>query len=60
MTTLKQQAHALIDQLPEHATWQDVAYVLSLIVDIEAGLVESYSALGDDIETMRKHFGLTK
>ncbi|MDR3416902.1 MAG: hypothetical protein P4L83_12015 [Nevskia sp.] len=35
--TLKQQAHALIDQLPDDATWHDVAEALAVIEDIRTG-----------------------
>jgi len=55
---LKQQAHALIDQLPEDATWHDVAQALAMLEDIEAGLAESDAGLGVDTETLRKRFGL--
>lgn len=56
--TLKQQAHALIDQLPEDATWHDVADALTLIEDIEAGLADSDADRVVDTATLRKHFGL--
>lgn len=56
--TLKQQAHALIDQLPDDATWHDVAEALAVIEDIEAGLAESDRGLGVDTATLRKRFGL--
>ena len=39
--TLKQKAHALIDQLPDDATWRDVAYRAAVRGDIEAGLADS-------------------
>ncbi len=56
--TLKQQAHALIDRLPDDATWRDVADVLAVIEDIEAGLSESDQGLGVDTQSLRKRFGL--
>lgn len=56
--TLKQQAHALIDQLPDDATWHDVAEALSVIEDIEAGIAESDAGRGVDTATLRKRFGL--
>lgn len=56
--TLKKQAHALIDQLPEDATWHDVAEALAVIEDIEAGLTESNQGLGVDTAALRKRFGL--
>lgn len=56
--TLKQKAHALIDQLPEGATLQEMAEALSVVEDIEAGLAESDAGLGVDTATLRKRFGL--
>ncbi len=38
---LKQQAHALIDNLPETATWDDVAYETELRASIEHGLADA-------------------
>jgi hypothetical protein len=56
--TLKQQAHALIDQLPDNATWRDVAEALAVVEDIEAGLAESDAGQGVDTATLRKRYGL--
>lgn len=56
--TLKQQAHALIDQLPDDATWHDVAEALAVVEDIEAGLAESDAGKGVDTATLRKRYGL--
>ena len=39
---LKQQAHALIDNLPASATWDDVAYEAELRASIEHGLLPNY------------------
>jgi predicted transcriptional regulator len=35
---IKRQAHELIDQLPEDATWQDMAYQIAVRASIERGL----------------------
>jgi hypothetical protein len=56
--TLKQQAIALIDRLPDDVTWHDMAEALAVVEDIEAGLAESDAGLGADTATLRKHFGL--
>jgi hypothetical protein len=56
--TLKQKAHALIDQLPDDATWHDMAEALAVVEDIEAGLTESDAGEGVDTATLRKRFGL--
>lgn len=57
-SSFKQQAHALIDQLPEDATWHDMAEALALIEDIEAGLADSDADRVVDTATLRRHFGL--
>lgn len=54
--SIKDKAHALIDKLPENATWADVAETLEVIADIEAGLAESDAGLGADTTTLRKRF----
>lgn len=38
--TLKQKAHELIDQLPEDATWRDVAYRAAVRAEAEEGRAE--------------------
>jgi hypothetical protein len=57
-TPFKQQAHALIDQLPDTATWEDLADALALIEDLEVGSAESDAGLGVDTATLRKRFGV--
>ena len=57
-STLKQQAHALIDQLPEEATWRDVAYRAAVRADIEAGLADSAAGRVTPVEEILKEFGL--
>lgn len=37
----KQEAHNLVDQLPDNATWQDLIYRAAVRADIEAGLQDS-------------------
>jgi plasmid stabilization system protein ParE len=43
-THLKGQAHALIDQLAETATWDDVLYEMAVRREIEEGLKDSAAA----------------
>ena len=56
---LKQQAHEVIDHLPDTATWDDVAEALAVVRDIEAGLADSEAGRVVDTATLRKRFGLT-
>lgn len=39
--TIKEALHALADELPEDATWKDVAYEAYVRQEIEAGLAEA-------------------
>jgi hypothetical protein len=56
--TLKQKAYELIDQLPENATWRDVAYRAAVRGDIEAGLADSAANRVTPVEDILKEFGL--
>lgn len=58
MSTFKQQAHELIDHLPDDAGWKDLVYEASIIQDIEVGLAESDAGLGVDTATLRRQFDL--
>ena len=42
---LKQQAHQLIDQLPDTATWDDVVYQLAVRRSVEKGLAQADAGL---------------
>ncbi|MBK1629941.1 hypothetical protein CKO31_04120 [Thiohalocapsa halophila] len=51
--TFKQAAHALIDTLPEDASWRELAYVAALRASIQQGLCEADAGQlisQDDIE----------
>jgi predicted transcriptional regulator len=54
----KQRAHALIDRLPEDAGWKDLAYEVSIIQDIEAGLADSDADRVAENDEVRRRFGL--
>ena len=56
--TLKQKAHELIDQLPDDATWRDVAYRAAVRADIEAGLADSAANRVTPVEDILKEMGL--
>jgi predicted transcriptional regulator len=55
---LKQQAHALVDNLPESATWDDLAYEAELRASIDRGLADSEAGRVVAIEDMVKEFGV--
>ena len=54
----KQEAHKLIDALPESAGWEDLAEQIETILDIEAGLADSAAGRVTDNAQVRREFGL--
>jgi hypothetical protein len=55
-TPLKQQAHALIDQLPDSATWDDVVYQVALHRSIEQGLAQADAGLLIPVEDLLNEY----
>lgn len=55
---LKQQAHALIDKLPDTATWDDVVYEAELRASIEHGLADAQAGRVVAVEDLMKEFGI--
>jgi predicted transcriptional regulator len=56
----KQQAHALIDKLPDNATWDDMMRELYEHQAIERGLGDSDAGRVTDNKTLRAHYGLAE
>ena len=56
--TPKQQAHALIDELPDSATWPELAYRLEVRADIEEGLADVKAGRVISTAELRREFGL--
>jgi len=59
-TNVKQEAHRLVDNLPENATWDDLMYEIYVRQAIEAGLADSEAGRTLDIKEVRAKFGLSK
>jgi hypothetical protein len=55
---IKATAHALIDQLPDDSTWDDLLYRLAVRRSIEIGLEQSEAGQVVDTKTVRSDFGL--
>lgn len=55
---IKEEAKRVIDELPDDATWNDIAYVFELRRKIERGLAEAEAGKGISLEEMRRRFGL--
>lgn len=56
--SLKQQAHALIDHLPDTATWDDVVYEMAVRRSIERGMADADAGRLTDAKDVRREFGL--
>lgn len=57
-STLKEEAHRLIDKLADDATWDDLMYEIYVRQTIEAGLRDSEHENVIDVEQVREQFGL--
>ena len=57
--TIKEQAHRLLDTLPDSATWENLIYRIYVRQAIEAGLKDSNEGHTVDVKEVRKGFGLT-
>ena len=54
---VKQQAHELIDKLPDNATWRDVVYEMVVRCEIELGLADSEANRTTPAEEVLREFG---
>lgn len=56
--SFKQQAHSLIDQLPDSASWNDLAYEMDVRASIERGLTDSKAGRVIAVEDLMKILGI--
>lgn len=54
--SVKQQAHELLDKLPESATWDDIVYELAVRRSTERGLNDADSGKLLDMEKIRREY----
>jgi DNA-binding transcriptional regulator YiaG len=59
-TAFKEEAKHLIAQMPDDSTWEDLMHEIFVRLTIEAGLAESREGRTQDVEEVRKEFGLSK
>lgn len=57
---VKEEAHQLLEKLPENATWDDLMYKIYVRQAIEAGLSDSEAGRTIDVKDVRAKFGLAK
>jgi predicted transcriptional regulator len=58
MTSIREEAHRLIDQLPDDATWDDVIYQVYVRQSIEAGLADVREGRTISIEEVKRRMGV--
>ena len=60
MTTImaKDQAHKLVDKMPENSTWDDLIHEIYVRQIIEEGLADSKSGRTRDVREIREKYGL--
>ena len=56
---IKQEAHRLLENLPDQATWEDLMYRIYVREAIEAGIKDSEEGRTVDVKEVRKRFGLS-
>lgn len=54
----KQQAHSLVESLPDSAGWAELAELIGTIIDAEAGLADSEAGRLTSSDDVRREFGL--
>ncbi len=58
-TNLKEEAHRLVESLPDDATWDDLMHQIYVRQTIEAGLEDSRAGRTVDVKEVRAKFGLS-
>ena len=56
----KQQAHAIIDTLPDTATWSELLYALELRADSDSGLADAEADRVTDVGQLRHEYDRTR
>lgn len=57
-STIKEEAHRIVDELPENASWEDLAYRIYVRQSIEAGIKDAEEGRVESVEEVRRSFGL--
>ena len=56
--TVREEAHRLVDQLPEDATWEDLLYQIYIRQTIEAGLEDCRAGRLISVDEVKRRLGL--
>jgi hypothetical protein len=55
----KQDAHRLVDQMPQNSTWDDLMHEIYVRESIERGLADSQAGRTRDVKDIRTKYGLS-
>ena len=58
VATVREEAHRLVDQLPEDATWEDLLYQIYVRQSIEVGLADCRAGRLVPVEEVKRRLGL--
>lgn len=56
----KDQAHGLIDKMPDNSTWDDLMHEIYVREVIEQGLADSKAGRTTDVRKVRAKYGLSE
>ena len=59
-TLIKDEAHKIIDKMPENSTWDDLIYEIYVRQVIEKGLADSKACRTKDVRDVLIKYGLTE
>lgn len=59
-TTAKQKARELINELPDDASWDELAYRIAVRASIERGLADAEAGRIQPVEEVMKEFGISE
>ena len=54
----KEEAHKLIDQMPQDATWEDLMHEIYVREAIEKGMADSEAGRSREVKEVRAKYGL--
>jgi predicted transcriptional regulator len=57
-STVREEAHRLVDQLPDDATWEDLLYQIYIRQTIEAGLEDCRAGRLVSVDEVKRRLGL--
>jgi predicted transcriptional regulator len=58
VATVREEAHRLVDQLPDDATWEDLLYQIYVRQSIEVGLADCQAGRLVPVEEVQRRLGL--